>query len=243
VYGAAPGQGGGGIEDDVLRPVPRLLRVGPAAGGQYLLSSGKFSTLCSCEYLEGHGSGAFGGIAADYSLSRNFAITGEVSLSSFRAEYPVTENRTEYLRDQGSYMQLDFERMATVEAAFVTLNAFLKWKSPLEGLFLVAGPSVGYLLDGRFEERERMLAPDLVYYDTGTREKTYIEGPFDTIFEAPRIRVSLAGGLGYSLPVSTRISLNPQVTASYPLTRMSGKYKSWNLIAIQAGITLLVAVI
>ncbi|MFZ1730644.1 MAG: hypothetical protein WBQ23_01200 [Bacteroidota bacterium] len=230
-----------GGEDDILRPVPWSMQVGPFGGAGWVISQGSFNTLCDCEYGSGSGLGLQLGAFADYPLSGNVSILTTVGFRTMSPSYEKSEKRLEYvaLSGGGDFMWVDYNRNTTLSLSMIELGVAAKWELPLKGLYVAVGPEFGWIVSDNIEETETIVTPGLTYDTSGSTKQVFMDNSLDTYYSDPvAFRLGIAGRIGYILPIHEKLAIAPELLLSVPLTPVTWTYKSWRLTAWQFNIYL-----
>jgi hypothetical protein len=220
-------------EDDILRPVPFRFHVGPMLGIGYNASYGDFQTLCECEYSAGYGFGPIIGGFIDYPVSRDLSVYVVGGTQSLNASYDKAQQRYEYVEQLGQFRSIDFQLDTDLTLYTFGVGAFLKWDTPVPGLYLAAGPEFAFVLYSNIEETESIVTPGYTYIPSGERESVFMDGSLGDFYDANNFRMALAGKIGYIIPVMDRIALAPEFTIAFPLTAVAADYGTWKILPYQ----------
>ena len=220
-------------EDDILRPVPFRFHVGPLIGMGYNASYGEFKTQCDCLYSGGYGFGPVIGGFVDYPVSRDMSVYVIVSSQSLNASYDKAQQRIEYVEQLGAFRPVDFELETDLTLYTLGVGTFLKWETPVPGLYLAGGPELSFVAYSNIEETERIVTPGFTYATSGARESTFLDGALGDYYDAPSFRLAIAGKIGYIIPLLDRLSLAPELTIAFPLTSVASEYSTWRILPYQ----------
>lgn len=232
-------------EDDILRPVPWRMYVGPYAGGAWVVSNGRFETLCDCEYLSGQGFGLQLGAFADYPLTRDLSVFATLGYRMLRPSFEKSEQRLEYVPfgGGGDFMWVDFDLETAVLLSVVELGVAAKWNLPVRGLYVAVGPELGIIIDDNITEIEHIRTPGLTYDTNGGTEQTFMDGNMaDYYSDAASYRLGLAARLGYIYPLHERLAVAPELMMTMPLTPVTSTYADWKLATWQFNLYLRFAI-
>ncbi len=241
LYAGAPAGG----EDDILRPVPWSMHVGPFAGAGWAISQGSFQTLCQCEYGSGNGIGLQLGGFVDYPLTRDLSLFATLGYRMFHPSYEKGERRLEYLPSSGSgdFTWVDFDLETNLTLPMIELGLAVKWDLPPQGLYLAAGPEFGWIIADNIEETESIRTPGLTYDTNGSTEQTFMDGALDEYYpDAASFRLGLAARLGYIIPLHERLAIAPELSMSIPLTPITSSFSTWKIAAWQCNVYLRFAI-
>ncbi len=220
-------------EDDILRPVPFRFHVGPLLGLGYNASYGEFQTQCQCLYTSGYGFGPVLGGFIDYPVSRDLSVYIVAGTQSLDASYEKTDSRFEYVEQLGAFRSIDFKLETDLTLYTFGVGTYLKWETPVPGLYLAAGPEFSFVAYSNISETESIVTPGFSYIPSGARESQFLDGSLGDYYDAPSFRLSLAGKIGYIIPLLDRLSLAPEFTIAFPLTPVVSDYSSWRILPYQ----------
>lgn len=109
---------------------------------------------------------------------------------------------------------------------------------PLQYLYVHGGGYVGYLVNGNFDQEERLTQPSNrgVFKDTGTRKRNQIKGE---IPELNSLSTFLNFGVGYSLLLNDRgtFLLVPEISFNFGLNNINSQ--PWKVNQITFGLALM----
>ncbi|MCZ7555200.1 MAG: hypothetical protein M5R41_02190 [Bacteroidia bacterium] len=220
-------------EDDILRPVPFRFHVGPLIGLGYNASYGEFQTLCQCEYSAGYGFGPIIGGFIDYPVSRDLSVYVVGGTQSLNASYDKAQQRYEYVEQMGQFRAIDFELETDLTLYTFGVGTYVKWDTPVSGLYLAAGPEFGFVLYSNIEETERIVSPGYTYIPSGERESVFMDGGLSEYYDANTFRMAVAGKIGYIIPILDRLAIAPEFTVAVPFTSVTAEYGTWKILPYQ----------
>jgi hypothetical protein len=220
-------------EDDILRPVPFRFHVGPFIGMGYNASYGEFETQCQCRYTSGYGFGPLLGGFIDYPLTRDLSLYVTGGTQSLDASYDKNERRYEYVEQLGAFREVDFLLETDLTLYTFGLGTFIKWDTPLPGLYLAAGPEVAFVMYSSIQETETITTPGFVYVPSGERQSVFLDGSLSDYYDTRSLRVTVAGKVGYIIPLMDRLAIAPEFTVAFPLTPVVSEYSSWRILPYQ----------
>lgn len=109
---------------------------------------------------------------------------------------------------------------------------------PLQYLYIHGGGFVGFLVNGKFDQEERLTKPSNrgVFKDTGTRKRNQIQGE---IPELNSLSTFLNFGVGYSLLLNDRgtFLLVPEISFNYGLNNINSQ--PWKVNQVTFGLALM----
>jgi hypothetical protein len=226
-----------GGEDDILRPVPFRIQIGPYIGGAYVAGSGTFETLCDCEYSGGNGLGLDIGVFADYPLAKNFSVMATLGLRTLRPVYEKSQTRIEYIEmtpGSGDFTDVNFDLETSVQLTALEFAVLARWEMPLEGLYVAAGPEIGFMIDDNIEEVERITTPGIAYDSNGGTEQVVMDDALSRYYDDSGYQLSLSARLGYIVALSERLSIAPELSFSLGQTPIASQFQSWKLNGYRA---------
>ena len=217
---------------------------GPSVRRRYLglllsydvaMSAGSFSTACDCGYGEGSGAGPTAGLQFDIAIAEQFRLAVSGVYRRMDASYETAETRITYLSDLGVYRPIDFARRAEISYSWYGVVAAAEWRPWQAPLHFVAGLSLGYLGGDHLLETEKIQTAGIGYPETGTADRTYHNGTFETLVAADgakvlpvrRLQAAFEVAVGYDLRVGTDTFLAPRINLQFPLTSLSSQAPSW----------------
>ncbi len=239
---ADPPSGGG---DDILRPVPFRLHVGPYAGGAWIAGSGTFETLCDCEYNGGNGIGFDLGGFADYPLTREFSLMATLGVRTLSSTYEKSQTRIEYIEippDGGDFTAVHFDLESTLQLTLVQFALLARWELPIQGLYVAAGPELGVAISDNIEEVERIATPGIGYDTNGGTEQIVMDDALSRYYDDTGYQLALTARLGYIIPMHERLAIAPELSFSLGQTPIASEYQSWKLNAFRAQVYLRFAI-
>lgn len=180
------------------------------------------------------------GYIIDFPLSSAFGLSGR--LYYWKADGDFTSPNPIPVRvaiDDNTTVPLSTEHTLEASLDYVMLDALLTWRFA-KPFYLAAGPSAGFAARAAYEQEERILSPQGITFQNGESARNIIAGNFDeqgTINTRRMLRVAATVGLGAEIPVSSRLTLNPEVGYSLGLTSVLSSF-DWKVDAVRAAVTL-----
>lgn len=219
---ALPGYAQGGRRTDALlysRPVlPTYL--GIEGGYARWKNQADFSVsdrnIPCATFTDGEGEGPVGGVKGIIYFTRWFILSPRIRYEARSGTF-VSPLPGEPARNASNeIVTLDEEAQVDVTMATFSIDLMAGIDIARTGIYLAAGPSIGFLANGFYDYTERLNGPSgFSFPGTGLNEQQLVGGrSFDTynsfVFD-------LRGAAGYLLRIG-RWGLNPEVFYSYPLT-------------------------
>ncbi len=173
--------------------------------------------------------------------AHSFWITPRLHLSSLGATIttPATDQAQARYTTGDSSLSPFIAQEYKLNATILSLGADLFVKYPLTTrLFLMAGPSVSYLLQRNATLNEVITnTPDAVYKN-GTQSQPVVNSnninSSGQIVNSNSILASFSIGGSYDVPLSQRVMLAPELTVSVPINSIRSDY-SWRVGTIALG--------
>ncbi len=107
--------------------------------------------------------------------------------------------------------------------------------SPIKRLRLSGMLRLGFLTTATFSQRETLIEPDYVTFTSGSKIRNEIN---DTLVpNANKFQMQLGVGVGYELPLSSRLKLIPEARLYFGLTNLAAE--TWKANGLQLGAALL----
>lgn len=149
---------------------------------------------------------------------------GEVFVGGLPILDPNTDQYTTLERKHGytanlSYLQTEFGVRLTI---------------PWFPLYIKGTAGIGFPQSTTFEQVEEIIAPvGVVYPETNTIQREVGSGDL----QDPESMLSAAGAIGYEFPLSTRMTIAPEVSYYHPFSDVTLN-RDWKVAAIQGGAAL-----
>jgi hypothetical protein len=160
-----------------------------------------------------------------------FAGGGELNIA-FDKAFGIQTTAYVYDNRVGSYTHelseggIDYSADVAVTIAYAELEPLLKYTMPDKRFYLLAGPSVGFKVDGQSEIVTSILTPGYSFSNGFTYQTTTSE------LRDILMRVELIFGGGYSFAIDNQSRLNGQLTIGYGLTNIE-KNVDWRINSIR----------
>lgn len=238
-----PGRGGGRIIDEPSAPLVWYLGVdagitwstfmnGPIS---YYTPNPYFPPSLLYDYLdfalpatvdEGSGLGFAVGATLDLALTPSFGLQLRGLYNRRAGSFDETVDMLE-IHPETSTMLTTVTRDKT-EWTFDYVNVDLLARIQLapESFYLLIGPSIGFLAGNQAALTQEIVQPFDIYYQEANYQTTPTERELKTASMSHEIsgfsgtRVDLRAGVGTWIPISEGLYLTPELTLSYPLTKM-----------------------
>ncbi len=233
----------------LVRAQPRPMYVGGgiAAGlniHELNLPVYRGDTLCGV-FTSGTGIAPSGNLLFEMPLgddpAHSFWITPRLHLSSLGAliTTPATDQAQARIPSGDSTLSPYIAQEYKLNATLLSLGADLFMKYPLtERFFLMAGPSISYLLQRNATLNESITnVPDAVYKN-GTQTQPVVNSnninASGQIVNSTSILAAFTLGASYDVPLSQKVVLAPELTFSAPINSIRTDY-NWHILTIALG--------
>lgn len=184
----------------VLFPEPTYWYLGFFAGSDINRHSGDFYTvLCNRVFNDAKGNGVTLGAQLEHVLSPSFRWALRVGYNDFSAKASTFVPNVPTLFNDNHVENVDHTYQGDIKLGYISVSPMIEY-TPFGGLYLVAGPSVGFLLKGTYQCQD--VVPDSLAFDLNqstTRGEDYIDIP-----GALKIRADIRVGIGYNLRLAGR---------------------------------------
>lgn len=133
-----------------------------------------------------------------------------------------------------SLVSSDREHRIDASIPAIGLDLFGKYKFD-RTFFVFAGPSISLLLSPSGEQQEVITAPSNGFFDeTGTNTRTLHA---NALANAGSIHAAFGIGLGADIPIVTRWTVTPEISAHFPLTSIVSD-DNWKVTQYRFGLTI-----
>jgi len=226
--------------DAILVPSPWVpVLIGPYVGPDYTLHRGNFrlyedGILC-CDFERGDGWGFTAGLRAFFPLGFTSYISPRIGYTRHAGAFSTRTGPFPF-RGLGDSVETIYftEELSTPLPAFAADLFFLQRIDSSLGLYIGGGPSVEYLAEARFTKSDRITSPEGVTWLDGTTERVQ-----QIDFEVEAADLVFGGRLGLVMlyPITDWLFLNPELTASLPISVVSEK---WRMFEVQGTVGVMV---
>lgn len=193
---------------------------------------------CCSGFESGNGIGLNIGMVFQYPLTTKFELDLRASFLDLGADLISTQRIP--ISDLDNPNSIDFavtEHLISTNIKSFGLNAGVNYY-PLQYLYVHGGGFVGYVINGEFDQEERLTEPANrgVFKDTGTRKRNQIKGE---IPELNSISTFLNFGVGYSLLLNDRgtFLLVPEISFNFGLNNINSQI--WKVNQVTFGLALM----
>lgn len=196
------------------------LSLGPTTGLNFNLHTGSD--------LSETGTG-FGFVFAgqlDMSFSKTVGLITDIAFYDNRSGSSTTTSSNQY-----GNISSTVSNDVSASLAYFMIEPLFKLNMPASGLYFVVGPSIGFNIEGSSEVTTTETLPQgYIFTETGTNK---YEVKNKASLKDLLARFELKLGAGYDIPLTRDISLAPQVTFGYGITKVMSDV-SWRVLTIQA---------
>lgn len=212
--------------------------IGGFAGLNYNVHSGAFTTgdgqYACCGYEKGIGIGFIVGAKMLIPLIDEISLSPRINYENRNGKFTQTKNDIPILGAGNTLEYWNVEEKLNASVQTFTVDLFGSYPIPVFDLYVIAGPSFGFILSKNFETTETILGPTGVKYNDGSTSKTFS----NQIVDVNSVLFSLRGGIGMMFEFSDGYYLNPEVLYGFPLNKFSKDYE-WKISGIQFSIGLM----
>jgi len=207
-------------------------RIGVQAGITENEQQGQFETDCGCAYPKGSGTGitiaALGErfIGKKWSLVGMFSISMKNTTSTNDSLSPIQKNfvKQNNAVDSGP---VALTEQAKTQLTYISIVPMMRYYIA-SGLFLEAGPSIGFALSSNLLAQETVNTSGYTFLD-GSTTRTIQNKAIPNISS---FDVSLYGSLGYAFQLSKLLYFTPGVAVDFPLTSVQSG-TNWKIMSFQ----------
>ncbi|MDH7514531.1 MAG: outer membrane beta-barrel protein [Bacteroidota bacterium] len=199
------------------------------------VDGGMLTMDCNCRYEDISGVGVSFAAALSYRFDPSYALAARAGYRFFMPNYRQQYQSTVYA-PLGDERLVTFERRAEMILQTASVEIFLRWDPHVSRFYVLAGPSLDFLVSSSFKETERILTPGIVYWQSGTNERLFHDGSLGDAMKVRKWSVGIEGTVGYTFSLGV-LSLSPEIGFRFPLNGFSPSHSSWKMTEIRGGIT------
>ncbi len=219
------------LPPDVLGPAPRVWWFGPLIGVNLVEHSGDYTTgFCDCTFSDGSGTGFTIGAELGHMFNPQWGFAVKLFYDDMQAQYSNQVIEMATVKNESEKVQANFERNLDMRLSYFVLNPMLHFY-PFGGLYLMAGPGIGFASTSTIEYTKTIL-DDQFIYDRNLKETAVIDRDSGDIPDVNSLRLDIRAGIGYALRLGRNITFAPEVTYNFPLTTISSSNDDWKASAI-----------
>ena len=164
----------------------------------------------------------------DLYASVGFAARGGTLGEAVVGGLPILDPNTD------EYTTLEREHSYTASLNYLRTEFGVRFTLPWFPLYLRGTAAIDFPQGTTFEQKEEILSPQgVVYPETNTTERPVAEGDL----QDPESLLSASGGIGYDIPLSTRLSIAPEISYYHPFNDVVLN-RPWTIASVQAGAAL-----
>lgn len=218
-------------ESDVMTARPVRYWLGVILGGNGYFHRGSYSPNCECAFSGESGARFSPGLAFIVEYPKlGLSVSFAAHYHDYSARFAYTETRNSIFIGNDPDSLVEYEKSSDVSLQYIRLVPSLFWYIPYTSVFFSAGLDLGFPLHARYDNRERIVTPGVLYKDGGS-EITLL--PEQDVPGGKNIKVSFALGVGGDLRLTTWLTLTPRLAASLPLSSVSSEDPSWKVLTVQ----------
>lgn len=193
---------------------------------------------CCSGFESGSGIGLNIGMIFQYPINKKLELDLRASVLDLGADLISTQYIPISDLDNSNNGDIaETEHLISTSISSFGLNAGVNYY-PIQYLYLHGGGFIGYIVNGTFEQEERLTMPSNrgVFKDTGTRKRNELHGD---IPELNSLNAFLNFGVGYSLLLNDRgtFLLVPEISFNYGLNNINSQ--PWKVNQITFGLALM----
>lgn len=200
------------------------LSLGPTTGMNFNLHTG--SDL-------GETGTGFGFVFAgqvDMSFSKSIGLLTTLAFYDNRSGDATKTSSNQYQDGQGNPVTSTVSTETSASLAYFMIEPLLKLSVANSGFYFIAGPSIGFNIEGTGEATVTETLPPGYNFQNGTNK---ITSKGKSTLKDLLARFELKFGSGMDIPISDGIVIAPQVTFGYGITKIMSDV-SWRVLTIQA---------
>jgi hypothetical protein len=139
------------------------------------------------------------------------------------------DNRSISSEEEGTFQGIDYTVDNSTSLAYFIIEPLFKLSLPGSGFYFVGGPCIGFNIEGSVEADLTSENDQLTFPDGSTKQKATLRNTL--------VRFELKVGSGYDFVLSPLVTLAPQLTFGYGITKVVENVESRVLsIQLQAAV-------
>ncbi len=160
----------------------------------------------------------------------DFSFMPQIGYCDLSSSFVTTPFNNEFARDisTSGIFQVYRERNFVTNVKTLSFDGLLAWR-PFGGFHFAAGAGAEFLVHHTFDQTEKLLTSGAVYTENLLSTRDVSSGTFD----ARTLAATLELATGYDFALSPRMTISPQLRASFPLTPISttngSNYRTWTV--------------
>lgn len=191
----------------------------------------------------GKGAANGGGFGAEMEipLGSYFSFTPQILYRDLSSQFITLPFNLEHSRDLATFdtVRIQRERIYTTSVHAAFISPTISWR-PFQRMRFDFGVPLGILTSHHYTKTEKLLTPNTVYTSNNLSEVTLESGDFI----ANKFQAMAQVGVGYDLPLSSRMNISPRIQATLPITSLSTTNNSnYRTVSVSGGITLSYSII
>ena len=190
------------------------------------------SRPCDCEFRDGRGIGFSLGARGILPVSGAIFFRPGIAYERLGGDFESIRSAYPMLGTRHQVEVVDFDDLLSVRMDVLTMELLGGWAFVPEGLFLVGGPAVSYVVNGQYLQTESILTPGVLFLDGSTETVLLDETPPGL----HRVIVSLRMGAGAIFDISPEAVLSPEIDFAIPLQDVTSG-ESWRIGGFQASLS------
>lgn len=149
------------------------------------------------------GFGMLFGATVDMSFTRSIGLITNLQFY---------DNRSGSYDESGTYQGINYTITNSASIAYFVIEPLFKLSLPTSGLYFVGGAGLGFNVEGSGEQELSSANDVLTFNDGSTKYKTTLKDML--------VRFELKLGSGYDIELSKLVTLTPQLTFGYGITKV-----------------------
>lgn len=228
-----------GVRPRVHDAAFRLGIVGGATRNTHVTQATVFTGGAECgAFNDGTGNGYVAGLTGEFPLLRPWLdLSALATISERGGEFGQVTTGGLPVLDPNTDTYTELRRQHSYSAELRSFVAELGVRvTPIESLplFFRATTAIAFPIAPAFAQREEILSPSGVLYpETNTAERNVASGSIDNTSQF----ASVAGTIGYDIPLGARLTVAPEISYYYPLGDVTSLYR-WRIETLQAALSL-----
>ncbi|MBS1536167.1 MAG: OmpA family protein [Bacteroidetes bacterium] len=209
-------------------------------GGGYALSFHSTDGTLQClndpacpVYKTGSGSGVLFGVSLDWRISSSIGFLVRSNFSPATANLSSTDSRGFIKNESGEVVPL--VRTHDLNANLSSLTSDLLLNYHIGNFHIFGGGSFGVLLSPTWSSTSTILSPLNVTFGNNRRDTLFF--PEKDIAGAETSQLGITVGVGYTIPLSKKIILAPELSGTLPLSSLIST-SDWKQTILALGISL-----
>lgn len=213
---------------------PGALAIGLAAGANANLGVGGPENVCNCDFESGSGIAYHAGLHLDIMVNQLFGLRLQGLFEDHSGIYEADRSVMTYSQD-GAPVQVNARRRDEVQISYLSTAFLVSWYTGASGIYLLAGASAGFFVDGNVRDEEYITTPGFVYANAQSSRMVFSDRPIDDGSDV-QVRGGLVVGVGFDMPLARGLAIAPELQFEYPLTPVVAGNDDWSIPTLRASV-------